>query len=151
MPDTSYDPYGRPVFMNASHHFESPEGSPHGYPRNRGDATPLLMLPAPLAVSSTTGTPVTTTPSASSSLTDAAPVRAADPSMVLSPYSQDTPVESERGTMLIETNPIVSGRTPVNMGPNAVIRAAPGQTAYPVETQNPYHHSQPQMVTYDQA
>lgn len=135
MPD---DPYGRPAFLNAPQYPDSREGSPHGYSRNRNDITPLLMLPAPIAVSPTAGTP-----SGSSSLTDAPYVRTADPSIAVSPYPLDVPGD--------DSNSIVSGRTMVNMGPNAVIRAAPGQTVYPGETPNPYRNSQPQMASYDQA
>lgn len=144
VPDTSYDPYGRPGFMNAQQHPDSREGSPHGYPRNRSDATPLLTLPAPIAVS-----PVTGTPSGSSSLTDAPYVRIADTSMTMTPSPSDVPGDPDREPT--DSNSITSGRTMVNMGPNAVIRAAPGQTIYPGETPNPYRHSQPQMATYDQA
>ena len=145
VPDTSYDPYGRPGFVNAQQHSDSREGSPHGYPRNRGDATPLLTLPAPIAVS-----PVIGTPSGSSSLADAPYVRIADASMSVSPSTSDVPGDHEREPTPNDSNSITSGRTMVNMGPNAVIRAAPGQAIYPGETPNPYRHSQPQMATYDQ-
>ena len=140
MPD---DPYGRPGFLNAPQHPDSREGSPHGYSRSRNDITPLLMLPAPIAVSPTTGTP-----SASSSLADAPYVRTADPSLAMSPYPLDVPGDSEREAMFTDSNSIMSGRP---MGPNAVIRAAPGQIGYPGETPNPYRNSQPQMASYDQA
>jgi chitin synthase len=139
VPDTSYDPHGRPGFMNAQQYSDSREGSPHSYPRNRSDATPLLTLPAPIAVSPATGTP-----SGSSSLADAPYVRIADTSMTVSPSSSEVPGDPER-----DSNS--SGPTMVNMGPHAVIRAAPGQTIYPGETPNPYRNSQPQMATYDQA
>ena len=126
--------------MNAPQHSDSREGSPHGYPRNRGDITPLLMLPAPIAVSSIAGTP-----SGSSSLTDAPYVRPADSPLAMSSSPSDVPGDSER------EDSVTSGRTMVNMGPHAVIRPAPGQTLYPGETPNPYRHSQPQMAaTYDQ-
>ena len=146
VPDTSYDPYGRPGFVNAQQYSDSREGSPHSYPRNRSDATPLLTLPAPIAVS-----PVIGTPSGSSSLADAPYVRIADASMSVSPSTSDVPGDHEREPTLADSNSITSGRTLVTMGPNAVIRAAPGQTTYPGETPNPYRYSQPQMATYDQA
>ena len=146
MPDTSYDPYGRPGFMNAQQYSDSREGSPHGYPRNRSDAAPLLTLPAPIAVSSAAGTP-----SGSSSLADAPYVRIADNSMTVSPATSDVPGDPDREPTSTDSNSITSGRTMVNMGPNAVIRTAPGQTIYPGETPNPYRNSQPQMATYDQA
>jgi len=146
MPDTSYDAYGRPGFVNAPQHSDSREGSPHGYPRNRSDGAPLLMLPAPIAVSPATGTP-----SGSSSLADAPYVRSADPSMNLSSYPlpSDIPGDSDREAMMPDSTSLGSGRTLVNMGVNAVMRAAPGQTIYPGETPNPYRSSHPQMVTYD--
>jgi hypothetical protein len=58
--------------------------------------------------------------------------------MTVSSSPSDVPGDHEREAPLTDSNSITSGRTMVNMGPNAVIRAAPGQTVYPGETLNPY-------------
>ena len=147
-----------------SHHSDSPDGSPQPFPRSRQDSAPLLMLPAPLALSNQHSS------SQASSLTDSAStylgsvqpdahpnyrlLRAPDDlSSYGSEYRDST--RSEREPILaspVGSDSIMSpgGRNMSVLGHDAVVRNVPGGASYPGETPNPYRHSQHQVAAYDQ-
>lgn len=163
MPD-SFDPYGRPPTFMHSHHSDSPDGSPQPFPRSRQDSAPLLMLPAPLAVSNQHSA------SQASSLADSASTylspqldtqsnyrlhRAPDDTNSYGSDYRDSD-RSEREPIMISpagSDSLISpgGRSSKNVfGNDAVVRNVSGGTSYPGETQNPYRHSQHHVAAYEQ-
>jgi chitin synthase len=153
-----FDPYGRPPTFIQSRHSDSPDSSPQPYPRLRQDSAPLLMLPAPLAVSSNQHTS-----SVSSSLADSmsgfpgpdaqpnyrlhrAPD---DPNMYTPDYSGGG---SERDPILMSPSTsenIISPTRGINALNDAVIRHTTGGSSYPDETPNPYRNSQHHTAAYE--
>jgi chitin synthase len=144
-----------------SHHSDSPDASPQPYPRIRQDSAPLLMLPAPLAVSGQHSSSV------SSSLADSASAFLApqpdaqpnyrlqhapdDPSLY--EYRDSETSRSERDPILsspIGSEPMMSpnNRSMNALGNDVVMRTA-GGALYPGETPNPYRHSQHQVAAYE--
>jgi chitin synthase len=153
----SYDPYARPPTFMHSQHSDSPEGSPQPKPRSRQDSAPLLMLPAPLALSNQPSSSV------SSSLNDSyiGPGPDAQPNYRLHRAPDDPNMyipdirDSDAGEMNSpnDSTPMMS---PSNRGINilgqgAVMRSVTGGSSYPGETQNPYRHSQHHVAAYEQA
>lgn len=156
VPD-SFDPYGRPPTFMHSQHSDSPEGSPHPYPRSRQDSAPLLMLPAPLAISGPGSSSV------SSSLGEATymiPSPDTAPNHRLHRLPDDPNSYSDLQDAA-EREPILPHSDSTSMrsstsrnlnivGHGAVIRnVAGGSAAYPGETPNPYRNSQPQTAAYE--
>jgi chitin synthase len=157
----SFDPYGRPPTFMHSHHSDSPDASPQPYPRIRQDSAPLLMLPAPLAVSGQQSSSV------SSSLADAAsaflaPQPDAQPNYRLQRAPDDPSLYEYRDseTSRSERDPILSPMSSEGMispnnrsmnvlGNDVVVRTA-GGASYPGETPNPYRHSQHHVAAYEQ-
>ena len=160
MPDT-YDPYGRPGTFMQSQHSDSPDASPQPYPRTRQDSAPLLMLPAPLAISNQQS------PSVSSSLAEST-FTSPGPEMHPNYRLHRTPDDpraygseyrdsdrSEREPILMSpvgTDSMVSpGARGMNvLGHDAVMKNAAGISSYPGETPNPYRHSQHHVAAYEQ-
>lgn len=158
----SFDPYGRPPTFMHSHHSDSPDGSPQPYPRTRQDSAPLLMLPAPLAVSNKHSS------SQSSSLADSASTYLSPQPDIPNYRLQRAPDDANsygsdyRDSDRSEREPIMmsptgsdslispSGRSMNVFGNEAVVRNVPGGTSYPGETQNPYRHSQHHVAAYEQ-
>jgi chitin synthase len=155
----SFDPYGRPPTFMHSHHSDSPDGSPQGFPRTRQDNAPLLMLPAPLALSNQHSS------SQSSSLADSTYLSSLQPDVHPNYRLQRVPDDnnsygseyrdsdrSERDPILMSPGGSDSIMSPGGrnvFGQDAVVRNVPGGSSYPGETQNPYRHSQHHVAAYE--
>ncbi|KAH8110691.1 glycosyltransferase family 2 protein [Phellopilus nigrolimitatus] len=139
-------------------------------PRTRHDSSPLVMLPAPLAVNNRPGGLLSgTTPSAStgfSRTSEEMPMLSDTGSharLISSPPDSEYNVHSNRRDSLQNMLPspeayapppiesYVRGRHGVGGSAGGVVlRQGTVSSSYPGETQNPYRHSQPQAAGYDE-
>lgn len=129
------------------------EGDPFsGPPRARYDSSPLLQLPAPLGRGPSPGSPVSNI-SQSRSSEDATPYMQGHDSshqrlLPTSPGAdQDyTPESYENHSSGPGHSHSSIESQMTRMGSGGVLRQSTISTQYPVETQNPYRHSQPQAA-----
>ncbi|KAG8816408.1 Chitin synthase, class 3 [Serendipita sp. 401] len=158
----SYDPYGRPPTFMHSQHSDSPDGSPQPFPRSRQDSAPLLMLPAPLAVTHQPSSVASSFADTASTFTSPGPEvrpnyrlnRVPDDPNTYGPEYRDSD-RSEREPILISpagSDSLISpgGRGLPALGSDAIMRQATGGSSYPGETPNPYRHSQHHVAAYEQ-
>lgn len=128
-----------------------------GQPRPRHDSSPLVMLPAPLAVNrGPTGISATST-SGFSRNSEEIPMLGGETSsrsrLIPSPpgdYGAYSPPESFSPTPPIENYVNRAGYGAGGSVGGPVLRQGTVSTAYPGETQNPYRQAQPQTAGYDE-
>lgn len=162
MPDT-YDPYGRPGTFMQSQHSDSPDASPQPYPRTRQDSAPLLMLPAPLAVSNQQSASVSSSLAETASMfTSPGPEMHPNYRLHRTPDDLQAYGSEHHNSDRSEREPILAspvgsdsmmspGARGMNvLGHDAVMKNAAGVSSYPGETPNPYRHSQHHVAAYEQ-
>jgi chitin synthase len=136
-------------YQSASLHSPLDSADFSGPIRQRYDSTPLLTLPAPLAVSST-GSPGTSVSHLSRSSEDQSNDSEGTQRLIASPGGYESPHHSDSESLHRADRRRMSTPIEARMRstPGAVYRQSTTPVPYPGETQNPYGYSQGQVGGY---